>query len=294
MEAAEEKGTDVVLFNQRQDPDANLTFRVESGRVNGSFRVNGQDHDLASFTGIYMRMMDYQNLPGNRPHRMGYLDQDRVTHSAMLHTALIEWFEMSECRVMNRVSAMNSNGSKPYQAQFIIREGFLTPKTLVSNNPEEVLAFAKSCGTCIYKSISGERSIVKTLDEEKKKDIDAVRYLPTQFQEWIPGTDIRVHVAGQEVFATEICSDAIDYRYAHQDQLEIEMRPFELPGEIRSRCLSLSARLNLPLCGIDLRRTPSDEYYCFEVNPSPAYSYYQENTGQDIASAILAYLGGNT
>jgi glutathione synthase/RimK-type ligase-like ATP-grasp enzyme len=44
------------------------------------------------------------------------------------------------------------------------------------------------------------------------------------------------------------------------------------------------------LCGIDLKRSPDQEYFCFEVNPSPGYSYYQSNTGQDIASAIVRYL----
>jgi glutathione synthase/RimK-type ligase-like ATP-grasp enzyme len=63
-----------------------------------------------------------------------------------------------------------------------------------------------------------------------------------------------------------------------------------LPYEIQERCVALSKTLDLPLCGIDLKLTPDDQYYCFEVNPSPAYTYYQEQTGQPIAEAIVRYL----
>jgi glutathione synthase/RimK-type ligase-like ATP-grasp enzyme len=48
--------------------------------------------------------------------------------------------------------------------------------------------------------------------------------------------------------------------------------------------------LDLPLCGIDLKRASDGRYFCFEVNPSPAYSYYQENAGQPIAEALVRFL----
>ena len=30
----------------------------------------------------------------------------------------------------------------------------------------------------------------------------------------------------------------------------------------------------VPVAGIDLRRTPAGEWFCFEVNPSPAFSWF--------------------
>jgi glutathione synthase/RimK-type ligase-like ATP-grasp enzyme len=92
------------------------------------------------------------------------------------------------------------------------------------------------------------------------------------------------------VFATEIHTEAVDYRYAADEGADATMIPAPLPAAIVERCLRLSQLLNLPLCGIDLKRTPGGDYYCFEVNPSPAYSYYQEHTHQDVAGAIVRYL----
>ena len=45
--------------------------------------------------------------------------------------------------------------------------------------------------------------------------------------------------------------------------------------------------------GIDLKITPENHVYCFEVNPSPAFSYYESQTGQAISTAVADYLSGN-
>jgi hypothetical protein len=49
----------------------------------------------------------------------------------------------------------------------------------------------------------------------------------------------------------------------------------------------------LAIAGIDLKVTRDNRVYCFEVNPSPAYSYYESNTGQPISSAVADYLAGH-
>ena len=56
--------------------------------------------------------------------------------------------------------------------------------------------------------------------------------------------------------------------------------------DLARRCVSLAHALELPLAGIDLRITPTGRVVCFEVNPSPAFSYYESHTGQPIAAAI--------
>ena len=109
---------------------------------------------------------------------------------------------------------MGSNSSKPYQAQLIREYGFEVPPTLITNEPEQVLAFRAEHRRIVYKSISGVRSIVQTFDDDDLGRLRAIRWCPTQFQAFVEGVDVRVHVVGDEVFATECASDATDYRYA--------------------------------------------------------------------------------
>jgi glutathione synthase/RimK-type ligase-like ATP-grasp enzyme len=191
---------------------------------------------------------------------------------------------------LNRLRATSTNASKPYQSRIIKGCGFEIPPTIVTNDPQAVRDFQAAHGRLIYKSISSVRSIVRELGPVELLKLGLVRHLPTQFQAFIPGVNIRVHIVGARVFATRIESAAIDYRYAGRDGEAMMMTAMELPVEISERCVQLSQKLDLPLCGIDLKLTPDGAYYCFEVNPSPAYTYYQERTGQPIAQAIVEWL----
>lgn len=211
-------------------------------------------------------------------------------HAPAFHETLVEWLGLCPALVINRPTAMESKSSKPFQAQLIGAGGFRCPSTLVTNDPAAVLAFKEKHTRIIYKSISGIRSIVRELDDARIQRLARIRNLPTQFQEYIPGVDIRVHVVGPRTFAAEVKSDAIDYRYARQDGLEADLRAIELPEELVARCIDLSRSLQLPLCGIDLRRTPEGEYVCLEANPMPAYSYYESSAGLPISAALADLL----
>jgi ABC-type amino acid transport system permease subunit len=61
---------------------------------------------------------------------------------------------------------------------------------------------------------------------------------------------------------------------------------------ISAVAMALAAALGLAFAGIDLRLTPEGEWYCFEANPSPAFTYYEAASGQPIADAVAALLAG--
>jgi glutathione synthase/RimK-type ligase-like ATP-grasp enzyme len=96
-----------------------------------------------------------------------------------------------------------------------------------------------------------------------------------------------------ELFAVAVHSRATDYRYAERDGCSVRMEATTLPEHIADRCRALARSLELPFCGIDLR-VNGGQYYCFEVNPSPAYSYYEMSGERSIADALVAYLAGDS
>ena len=289
-EAAVRMDVPTVIFNQREAHLANLFYRVRDGAFEGWFEIQETRYPLDSFSGIFVRLMDPADLPEQQPQGRRPPNPDHVRKSNLIHDYLTAWIEHAPCRVLNRNAHAASNGSKPYQSQLIRAAGFKTPDTLVTTDPDAARAFLRDHPRTIYKSISASRSIVREMTPDRLGDLHHLRDLPTQFQEYIPGTNVRVHVVSEQTFAHEINSEAVDYRYAGRDNLDVTMDSVELPSSVASRCVDLAHNLQLPLCGIDLKRTPDDQYYCFEVNPSPAFSYYQEHTGQPIADAIVAYL----
>jgi glutathione synthase/RimK-type ligase-like ATP-grasp enzyme len=156
----------------------------------------------------------------------------------------------------------------------------------VTNDPDEARKFCDEHGDVIYKSLSGMRSIVRRMDDEHLARLPLLATGPTQFQAFIPGENVRVHVVGERLFATRVHTGAVDYRYARQDGFELEMEAAGLPPEIEAACLRLSQRLGLLFAGIDLKETPEGDYYCFEVNPSPGFTFYEVNSGQAISTAL--------
>ncbi len=191
------------------------------------------------------------------------------------------------CRVANRPAAGMSNRSKPFQALRIRECGFRIPDTLVTNDPVAVRRlYEEYGGEIIFKSISGVRSIVRRLRREYLERLPLLRNGPTQFQAFIAGDDIRVHIVGDQCLATRIRCASVDYRFAWQEGIPLKMEPTMLSAEVTSQCLRLSQKLGLTLAGIDLRESPTGEYFCFEVNAAPMFSFYEKETGQSISAAL--------
>jgi glutathione synthase/RimK-type ligase-like ATP-grasp enzyme len=162
---------------------------------------------------------------------------------------------------------------------------------MVTTSPERAREFYDLCRhSVIYKSVSGIRSIVRRMSTEDLERLPDVACCPTQFQEFIDGTDVRVHVVGEHVYAAAIESSAVDYRYALRDGVEVTVTRTEIPEDIAERCVRMSAAMKLTITGIDLRRTRDGRWYCFEVNPSPAFGYYEDLAFLPISEALCRLL----
>jgi hypothetical protein len=279
-------GIPTVLLDQRDVLDTEIELSVGSN-IQGFIRTPYQKIDLGAVTAVYLRPYDSRRLPE--------IAKAGATSSAWQHAiavddALLGWSEITPALVVNRPQAMAPNGSKPYQLEQIRGLGFSVPETLVTTEPSAVQAFWECHGTIIYKSVSGTRSRVSRLGPEHVERLANVSWCPTQFQQYIAGRDYRVHVVGTEVFASEVISQADDYRYGALNTEPTEIRACRIPQDVEERCRVLATAMNLPLSGIDLRCSIEGEWYCFEVNPSPGFTYYQQATGQPISSAIARLL----
>ncbi len=288
-DALEEAGYDYILLNQRQFSQLAIRYEWIGGELVGELQIDRQLYPLQGITGIYNRAMnhdtlpEYQCLPPNDPMRLT---------AARFTEGILGWIDMATCRVLNRSYAMSSNSSKPYQMLQIRKAGFGVPPSLITNQPSDVPLYQQSRGALIFKSASGVRSIVRELENEYLERLDHLTACPALFQQKLVGTNIRVHVVGKRVFAHRIESGYVDYRYASRNGSTTKMIPWQLPDSIARQCIHLSQLLHLPLAGIDLFETETGDYHCFEVNPSPGFSYFEEHTGQRISLAIADYLAG--
>ena len=243
--------------------------------------------DLEALSGVYVR---YLGAEGRVPP-IGIAAEAAAAMYFEVDTGLMALFEDLPCTVVNHLGGGLSNNSKVFQALLVRQSGLQTPETLVTNDPLAARRFYDECqGQVIYKSLSGIRSIVRRLKPEQLERLSLLRYGPAQFQAFIPGQNVRVHTVGEQIFATRVVSEVVDYRYAGRQGGRVEMEAVLLPPEIEQACLRLARQLDLNLAGIDLKETPSGEYYCFEVNPSPGFLFYEQYTGQPISLALANLL----
>jgi hypothetical protein len=280
----ERLGATTLVLDQHAVLETEVDLVVGS-EVGGVIRMRDQLIDLRAVTAVYVRPYDSRQLPE-------VIQTSKGRHARAVEETLYSWTEITPALVVNRPGAMAANGSKPYQLEQIRSFGFAVPETLITTDPDAARAFWERHGTVVYKSVSGVRSIVSRLRPEHAHRLDDVGYCPTQFQQHIPGRDHRVHVVGDEIFACEVISEADDYRYpAHHP---VEIRSCRLPRDVEDRCRLLATAARLPVAGVDLRRTPEGDWYCFEVNPSPAFTYYESRTAQPVGRAVARLLAAGT
>ena len=242
--------------------------------------------DLDAISSVYVRFLG----PEDRPPLPTLDPADAAALRGESDLGLMALLEDLPCPVVNRMGGGLSNNSKPYQALVISGTGLSVPPTLVTSDPVAARAFHAEHGEVIYKSASGIRSIVRRLGPDHLARLDLLCDGPAQFQAFVPGHNIRVHTVGDRVFATRIESEAVDYRYAHADGLAANLEAVTLPQTVEAACLRLAHAFDLLFAGIDLKRTPEGEFFCFEVNPCPGFLYYERHTGQPISTALADLL----
>jgi hypothetical protein len=283
-DALEAQGSPTFLLDQRLVLGTELQIH---GECRGFAKAGATRVELEQITACYVRPYDSRRLPAIQetgPY------SEAAAHAAYLEDALLAWLEVTPALVVNLPSTMLANGSKPYQLELIGQAGFSIPRTLVTTDPQAVERFVGECREVVYKSVSGVRSRVTRFSPSHVPRLGDVVNCPTQFQEYIQGCDYRAHVIGDDVFSCRIQSEADDYRYAGGGRVPPRITADRLPCSVEERLLNMTKDMRLHVAGIDLRRTPDDEWFCFEVNPSPAFTFYEHQTGQGIARAIALLL----
>ena len=277
-------GDSALLLDQFDVARSDISFDSTNPSV-GTLTIGGERIDLAAIDAVYLRPYETVRVL----HAAEVHDPAAHEHALRFDDALMLWIELTSALVVNRPSAMTSNSSKPLQTALIAEAGFPVPATLLTSNPDEAAAFLARHSRAIYKSTGGVRSRVALLDDVVIARLGNAA-CPLQIQEYIDGVDFRVHVVGDALFACSINSGAVDYRYPGAPDGSPAIEAAELQPDIADRCVSLTRALGLAFSGIDLRRTPDGRWVCFEVNPSPGYTYYEQATGAPITAALVSLL----
>ncbi len=186
---------------------------------------------------------------------------------------------------------------KPFQLFAAQEVGLRIPRTLVSNDPAEIHAFADSLGgEAIFKVLSAtpfQFTATTVLEERHLAMLDAAPLAPTIFQERIRADrHLRVTVVDDHVFTAAIEpvreEGMLDWRLDRDPKME----PYDLPESIEQGVLALRRRLGLRFGAIDMILDTKGEYVFLEINPGGQWLFAEIHAGLPISDAIADALIG--
>lgn len=280
--ALEQAGAIVHYWNTQDFPtQIQLSWQphLGSGCLNISEGINIQLQDIHSifwrnFTGVFVPQL---NEPD--PHQIALRDAS---------SALRSFIQACPAHWVNSWRAYQFHQEKPLQLAKAKQVGVTIPATLISNDPNEVAAFARLHQDVIFKPVYGgvhtQRVTTEHLEPERLQK--ALRIAPITLQEYIPGTNVRSYVIGDSIYTAEIRSDQLDFRADPAAQLI----PLETPESVRAQCLAIARAFWLEWTAIDWRVTPTGDYVFLEANPSPMFIHFEKQTGFPLTQELVNLL----
>jgi glutathione synthase/RimK-type ligase-like ATP-grasp enzyme len=297
-----ERGQAIARFYPEAYP-VEAAFTVDySARGERRVRLTGEDGatDLAGLTAVWFKQIQTPRVHDEiaDPNTRRFVEHE-------CQTILFDLWHTLDCLWMpGPPSALSTGQYKIRQLRIAAEVGFELPPTLVTTNPDEVLAFyqeqngqvvSKLVGTMSSRYIA--RDAVRYTEPVTPRDlgyVDAIRFCPIFIQAYVPKrVELRVTVVGRQVFAAEIQSQGNNrtrHDWRHYDHYRTTHRAHELPPDIQLSCLRLVERLGLCYGALDLILTPDGRYVFLEINPGGQYLWIEFATGLPITDAICDLL----
>lgn len=203
-------------------------------------------------------------------------------------SALNSLFYSLKANWINSMNAFELHKKKPYLTNLLKKNNIRVPRTLITNDKDSVIEFFSANNEeIILKPVRGGAYTQKiTKDDFTKEKLSKLIVSPVQFQEYIDGTDIRVYVYKDDIYAVEIQTDTIDFR----TDINAKLIPIELPEKVKQDCLKVMKICDLKYSGIDIRLNSKNEYVFIEANPAPMFINVEKETGYPLTQALINLL----
>jgi len=214
---------------------------------------------------------------------------------------LYEGLLNSRTRWVNPLLATEVAERKLFQLRLAPACGLLIPPTLVSNNQDELLAFARKWPVICKPASQG---FLETDQQEfavytREVTVDELRQqngragFPTLLQRRVEkGVDVRVTIIGRRVFPVEVRTSVdapVDWRSNPEG---VSYAPCSLPTSVERGCRDLMRRLQLEYGAFDFIRTPDGEWYFLEVNPAGEWAWLEVALGLPMREAFISLFFG--
>lgn len=296
----EDRGAEVMRFDTDRFPtEVQAGFGQKADGESMVFRVPGQELRIGPNDAIWYRRADWAaKLP------MDMEAQWRRGCVAESKALLLGMMAAAPCFVMDPPDLVRARGHKPFQQRLARELGLATPRTLMTNDPEQAREFIASCpGGAIAKMLSafpvydenGEEQVVFTtsLTEEHLDKLDGLRFSPMVFQEKVQKRlELRITVVGSRMFTAAVDSQStvgaeVDWRERGVTLLR-SWQPYSLPAEVERALHRYMERIGMQYSAIDIIVEPDGRHVFLEANPAGECFWLEYNSPHFPLAAALA------
>lgn len=193
--------------------------------------------------------------------------------------------------------------NKLWQHHLAAQAGLEMPESVYTNDPSEIRRFlAKQGGMVAYKPFlgalwdDGTTSWGYYTSAISKGDLvedELLQAVPGIYQELVPKAyELRVTMIGQRAFTARLNSQQtnqgqLDWRRAYED---LKMEPWDLPEDVKLRCLDLMRKLDIVFGCFDFIVTPDGRHVFLEVNQAGQFLFIEESAGIPLLDAFSEFL----
>jgi glutathione synthase/RimK-type ligase-like ATP-grasp enzyme len=181
--------------------------------------------------------------------------------------------------------------------------GLKIPDTLVSFRKPAIAEFISRHPRVIAKAVrhgffqSNDKVMLagtQRIPENYIEIFDSFANVPMIYQEEIiKHSELRVVVVGKNCFATKITEKSgsnVDWRISQLNGNELEHERYDLPEDVKQKCLALVNSFKLNYSAMDLIKASNGEYYFLELNPNGQWAWIEQLTEYPIRDAIIDLL----
>jgi MvdD family ATP-grasp ribosomal peptide maturase len=308
-DAIARKGGQTIRFNTDRYPtDVRLTAYYGASSSGDDERLtltnDEGEFDLREVTAVWHRRLSIgAQLPADLDKQLRHASFGEASAAAHGMLASLKAFRIDHLHHIRHAE------NKQLQLQVARELGLDTPRTLTTNDPAAVRAFAKSCEDgLITKMLSsfaiydeGKELVVFTnaVKPEHLADLSGLRLCPATFQELVPKTlEIRATVVGQRVMSAAVDSQ-VSTRATHdwrRDGVRMlaDWQPYQLPYDVEQKLLHLMDYFSLNYGAIDIILTPNGKHVFLELNPCGEFFWLERSPGLPISVAIADLLLGHS
>jgi MvdD family ATP-grasp ribosomal peptide maturase len=305
-QAIKRKGGEAIRFDTNRYPTEVLlsAYYGKAGDERLTLTNDEGEFNLREVTAVWHRRLNFgAQLPTtlDRQLRNASLGETRAAAQGML--ASLKAFRM------DAVQHIRHAENKQLQLQVAREIGMEIPRTLTTNDPSAVQAFAESCESGIVTKMLSSFAVYEDNRElvvftnpvkpEDLVDLSGLSLCPMTFQELIPkALELRTTVVGRRVMSASIDSQT-SARAEHdwrRDGLRMiqDWQPYELPREVEEKILRLMDYFVLNYGAIDIIVTPDGRHVFLEINPVGEFFWLERYPGLPIADAIADVLLGHS